>query len=566
MIPFDPYPKIVETMAGWPMDTPEYRALEKRPWVATEKIHGANLCICTDGETIAIAKRRAVLEATDDFFGCRRAIGPLVPAIRTLVAELRPPGWLLIYGELFGGHYPHPDVPDVSDVQPVQTGVHYCPELRFAAFDLARVQPGGQPSFVPYSEAEPALASVGIFTAPRLQVGPLHELLARSEEFQTRVPDELGLPSLPENRAEGMVIKPWDAPFAPGAFRPVLKRRQRAFSEVAYHGAQAWSQGAVGDLAAAEALVMAMLTPARVASATSKLGRVEPPAPAGPPAAPPAAAGPTVEQLIDEVMLDLREELDASHGAVVLSMTPEESALLWSVARDKVATLVHQVLSGELDIDPSLYYAEVAWAFLRGRLPDGGRGRALVEQARAQGLRWHKFKRKSGPPRVTQVLSILEGLGPASLLDIGSGRGAFLWPLLGRFPELPVTAIDRLEHRVRDIEAVHRGGIERVQGRMADVEALPFEDGHFDIVTILEVLEHVADPAPAAAEVLRVARRFVVASVPSQEDDNPEHIRLFTRDSLTALFEQAGAKHVQVSFVLNHMIAVVTVDDVDAPR
>ena len=48
------------------------------------------------------------------------------------------------------------------------------------------------------------------------------------------------------------------------------------------------------------------------------------------------------------------------------------------------------------------------------------------------------------------------------------------------------------------------------------VEALSFADGEFDLVAATEVLEHVADPQAAVAEMARVARRWLLVSVPHE--------------------------------------------------
>ncbi len=179
----------------------------------------------------------------------------------------------------------------------------------------------------------------------------------------------------------------------------------------------------------------------------------------------------------------------------------------------------------------------------------------LIEIGREHELRLHRFKRTMGLARVQRVLGILKGLQPANLIDIGSGRGAFLWPLLDAFPWLPITAVDRLDYRVADIHAVRDGGVTTLAAAQADATALPVADRSYDVVTMLEVLEHIPDTGRALAEVCRVAERFLVLSVPSRPDDNPEHIHLFDRDTIVRLLNRHMAR-VTVEYVLNHMIVV----------
>ena len=118
------------------------------------------------------------------------------------------------------------------------------------------------------------------------------------------------------------------------------------------------------------------------------------------------------------------------------------------------------------------------------------------------------------------------------------------------------SGVDVREDRVRDIHAVSAGGISRLSAEVADVTKLPMADSSFDGVSMLEVLEHLSEPERAIAEAVRVARRFVVVSVPSKADDNPEHIQLFTEQSLTKLFTRVGVQRLSIDYVLNHIIAM----------
>jgi 2-polyprenyl-3-methyl-5-hydroxy-6-metoxy-1,4-benzoquinol methylase len=202
------------------------------------------------------------------------------------------------------------------------------------------------------------------------------------------------------------------------------------------------------------------------------------------------------------------------------------------------------------------YFTDLANAFVRGRL---ARPEATLADGLAAGLQLHKFKAHSDLPRVQRVLGILRGLVPLNLLDIGSGRGTFLWPLLAGFPELPVTAVDLNERRAEDLAAVRKGGIQRLTAVRMDAQRLAFSPRSFDVVTMLEVLEHLKSPDQALAAAVCVARRFILLSVPSVADKNPEHVHLFTEEHLREMAAKAGAARTTIEHILNHRIVLLKV-------
>lgn len=179
----------------------------------------------------------------------------------------------------------------------------------------------------------------------------------------------------------------------------------------------------------------------------------------------------------------------------------------------------------------------------------------LIEEARQKGLKLHYFKRHEELPRVRMALGFLRGVQPQSLLDVGSGRGVFLFPFLEQFPDTPVTSVDLLDRRVSMLDAIHRGGIVRLTALQADICAWDAPDRSFDVVTALEVLEHIPDVAAAVRNIVRLARRYVVVTVPSKPDDNPEHIHLLTKPVLTELFAAAGCRNLRFDGVNGHLFA-----------
>lgn len=241
------------------------------PWVALEKIHGAQMMIAVQGPEIRFGKRKAWLDEDEPFFGWQLVRAGLAERARAAARAIGAPQ-VVLYGELFGGAYPHPEVPAVPGLQPVQTGVWYAPDLRWAVFD-ALVAGGDEDEgeLLAFRELATVAGGADLMTPPLVRAGPRPQVEATAIRAPTRVPAALGLPPLEDNFAEGLVIRP-DARGRPGA-RPIYKRKIAEFDELRFRESEAWDPARPVTPEALAAWAERLVGPPRIASAASKWGR-----------------------------------------------------------------------------------------------------------------------------------------------------------------------------------------------------------------------------------------------------------------------------------------------------
>ncbi|HZN88627.1 MAG TPA: class I SAM-dependent methyltransferase [Thermoleophilaceae bacterium] len=155
---------------------------------------------------------------------------------------------------------------------------------------------------------------------------------------------------------------------------------------------------------------------------------------------------------------------------------------------------------------------------------------------------WELVPDDPGPP-ASQLAEFVRSLGRVErALDLGCGDGRL------------TALLDAAQVTAADVSPLALG---RARGRLpahvtlaelAPDEALPFDDGAFDLVLCAETIEHVRDVQLLLSEIRRLLRPggelalTTPASRPLMRPPDPlsPHLRFFTRGSLRRLLTEMG--------------------------
>jgi Rnl2 family RNA ligase len=195
-----------------------------------EKVHGANLSFITDGQQILSAKRTELILDNEDFYNSKLVLEKYKDKILALYIDLAnqfQANIVTIFGEVFGGGYPHPDIPKDEKAQLVQRGIYYCPSNEFYAFDIMI----DNDKYLNTETANSLFDKHKFVYAKTLFKGSLSNCLAYPNTFKTTIPEEYNLPELNGNTCEGVVIRPTQPLFMRNGSRVIIKNKNEKWAE-----------------------------------------------------------------------------------------------------------------------------------------------------------------------------------------------------------------------------------------------------------------------------------------------------------------------------------------------
>ncbi len=165
-----------------------------------------------------------------------------------------------------------------------------------------------------------------------------------------------------------------------------------------------------------------------------------------------------------------------------------------------------------------------------------------------------------------QLDELFELAAPSSVLDVGCGEGVLVHRWARRLAERNPAAPARVVGIDLEEESIQAGWAERqapnLEYRVMEASTsspegdLPFAAGEFDVVSAIEVLEHVPEPAHTVSEMARCAQRHLLVSVPREPlwrmlnmargaywpalGNTPGHLNHWSRGSFVKLLSRHG--------------------------
>ncbi|MBQ6067162.1 MAG: class I SAM-dependent methyltransferase [Clostridia bacterium] len=155
-------------------------------------------------------------------------------------------------------------------------------------------------------------------------------------------------------------------------------------------------------------------------------------------------------------------------------------------------------------------------------------------------------------------MSHLEGIEPASVVELGCGGGRNAAELLKRYPDAHLTALDYSETSVQKAKATNKKAI--AAGRCAvlreNVASLPFDGGSFDLATAFETVYFWPGLETCFAEVCRILKpggTFLICNESDGTDATGlkfekiiEGMKCYTAEELTAALKAAGFAQIRI--------------------
>jgi Rnl2 family RNA ligase len=245
---FTKYPSIENVKAGlvrkFTADTGDALC----PWVALEKIHGANfgfVCSAADAHQVRLQRRNALLEEGEKFYGVTGSVlvRDLQKCVRALFDLAGASESVVVFGELFGSN--------------VQSEIFYSAHLQFACFDIC-----ADGVLLSYDKVIGLCGVTGIpVVRPLRAPAPLATLLDHYSDLEA-----LASVYNANAIAEGIILRPVAEAYAlsSGRPRPILKKKRALFAERKPAGTAANDDDAIGT-------ACAFVTPGRLASVRSKM-------------------------------------------------------------------------------------------------------------------------------------------------------------------------------------------------------------------------------------------------------------------------------------------------------